>query len=103
VLVLRLSSVASAGAIHLLCGATRVPVAAYTAGTVLALAPEMAALVGLGALLRRTLLDPSAWNGLITIAAALVIILAAAALRAFLLARQFAPSVLRHRTRAEFG
>jgi phosphatidylserine/phosphatidylglycerophosphate/cardiolipin synthase-like enzyme/uncharacterized membrane protein YdjX (TVP38/TMEM64 family) len=103
VLVLRLSSVASAGAIHLVCGATRVPVAAYLAGTALALAPEIAALSGLGALLRHTLLHPSLWNGLTTIGAALLLIGCAAALRAFLLARQFAPSVSRHRRQAEFG
>jgi uncharacterized membrane protein YdjX (TVP38/TMEM64 family) len=103
VLVLRLSSVASAGAIHLLCGATRTPFGAYLGGTVLAMAPEIAALCGLGALLRRTLLDPSVWNGLLTIGAALLLIACAAALRAFLLTRQFAPTMSRHRSQAEFG
>ena len=103
VLVLRLSSVASAGAIHLLCGALRVPLAAYAAGTAIAMVPEVAALSGLGALLRHTLLQPSLWNGLITIGAALLVIAFAAVLRAVLLARQFAPSLSQHRSQAEFG
>ena len=48
VLVLRLASVASAGAIHLLCGAGRVPFATYMAGTVIGLAPPIAALTRSG-------------------------------------------------------
>jgi phospholipase D1/2 len=103
VLVLRLASVASAGAIHLLCGAGRVPFAAYMAGTVIGLVPAIAALSGLGALFRHTLLDPSVSSGLVTIGAAVLLIAIAAGLRTFLLIRQFAPSVSNQRERAEFG
>jgi phosphatidylserine/phosphatidylglycerophosphate/cardiolipin synthase-like enzyme/uncharacterized membrane protein YdjX (TVP38/TMEM64 family) len=103
VIALRLSSVASAGAVHLLCGAARTPFAAYLTGTVIGLAPSIAALSWLGALLRRTILEPSIWNGLIGIGAGVLLIGLAAALRAFLLIRQFAPSMSSHRDRAEFG
>jgi phospholipase D1/2 len=103
VIVLRLASVASAGSVHLLCGAGRVPFAAYMAGTVIGLIPVVAALSGLGGLLRRMLLDPSVANGAITVGAALLLIAFAVGLRAFLLIRQFAPSVSHHRDRAEFG
>jgi uncharacterized membrane protein YdjX (TVP38/TMEM64 family) len=103
VVVLRLSSVASAGAIHLLCGARKVPFGTYIAGTALGVTPAVALLSGLGALLRRTLLHPSVSNGLIAIGAGLVLIALAAALRTFLLIRQFAPMVTSHRERAEFG
>ena len=101
--VLRLSGVASAGAIHLLCGAGRVPLVPYLAGTVIGLAPSVAALVWLGAVLRTTLLHPTLWNGLSTIAAGLAVAGVAYGLRTILLIRQFAPSVSGHRERAEFG
>jgi uncharacterized membrane protein YdjX (TVP38/TMEM64 family) len=103
VIVLRLSSVASAGSIHLLCGAGRVRFPVYLAGTVIGLIPAIAALSGLGALLRHTLLHPSVWNAAITIAAALLVLAVAAGVRTLLLLRQFAPSVSRHRGRVEFG
>ena len=103
VAVLRLSGVASAGAIHLLCGAGRVPLGRYLAGTVIGLAPSVAALVWLGAVLRTTLLQPTLWNGLSTIAAGLAVAGVAYGLRTILLIRQFAPSVSGHRERAEFG
>jgi len=103
VLVLRLASVASAGSIHLMCGAGRVPVASYVAGTIIGLAPAMFALAGLGALIRRTLLDPSLSNVLLTFGAALLLAGAATVVRTMLLIRRYAPSVASHRTRAEFG
>jgi uncharacterized membrane protein YdjX (TVP38/TMEM64 family) len=103
VVVLRLASVASAGAINLLSGAWRVPFAAFVTGTAIGLLPVMAALAGLGALLRQTVLQPSIWNGLVTIGAGMILIALAAGLRALLLIRQFAPSVSSHRDRAEFG
>lgn len=103
VAVLRLSAVASAGAVHLLCGASRVPFFSYLAGTALGLAPSVAALVWLGAVLRTTLLEPTLWNALTTIAAGLAVAGVAYALRTMLLIRQFAPSVSGHRQRAEFG
>jgi uncharacterized membrane protein YdjX (TVP38/TMEM64 family) len=103
VVVLRLASVATAGSIHLLCGAGRVPFASYIAGTAISLIPSIAALTGLGALVRHALLNPSVLNGVMTIVATLILIAGAAALRTLLLARQFAPSVSHHRARAEFG
>lgn len=103
VVVLRLASVASAGSIHLLSGAGRVPFGTYLVGTAIALIPAVAALSGLGALIRYAILNPSLANGFVTIAATLLLIAIAAGLRTFLLARQFAPSVSQHRVRAEFG
>ena len=103
VLVLRLSSVASTGAVHLLCGAGRVPFTAYMAGTVIAMVPAIVALSALGSVFRDALLDPSMSNALTTIAVAVLLIVVASAVRTFLLIRQFAPSVAMHRDRAEFG
>lgn len=103
VLILRLASVASAGAIHLLCGAGRVPFMTYLAGTLIGLVPAVAALTGLGALLRHTLLYPSVSSGLITTGAAVLLIAVAVGIRTFLLIRQFAPSVSNQRERARFG
>jgi phospholipase D1/2 len=103
VLVLRLASVASAGSIHLLCGAGRVPFAAFLAGTAIGLIPAVAALTGLGALVRHTVLHPSLTNALMTVGAALALTACAVTLRTFLLIRQFAPSISGHRARAEFG
>lgn len=103
VIVLRLASVASAGSVHLLCGAGRVPFAAFIAGSVIGLTPAIAALSSLGGLLRRALLYPSVSNGVLVIGAALLLVGFAAALRTVLLLRQFAPSVSLQRDRAEFG
>ena len=103
VLVLRLASVATAGSINLLCGAGRVPFVSFLPGTAIGLIPAIAALTGLGVLVRHTLLQPSIANGLMTVGAALALTACAAVLRTFLLIRQFAPSVSHHRERAEFG
>jgi len=103
VLVLRLASVATSGSIHLLCGAGRISFSTFMAGTLLAFVPATAALAGLGALLRQTILDPATSNVLLTIGGALLLTAAAAVLRTLLLIRQFAPSVSRQRARAEFG
>jgi phosphatidylserine/phosphatidylglycerophosphate/cardiolipin synthase-like enzyme/uncharacterized membrane protein YdjX (TVP38/TMEM64 family) len=103
VIVLRLASVASAGSVALLCGAGRVPFLTYLAGTLMGLLPAIAALSSLGALFRHALLHPSISSGLATIAVAVALIGVAAALRTFLLIRQFAPSVTNQRERAEFG
>jgi phospholipase D1/2 len=103
VLALRLASVASAGSIHLMCGAARVAFPTYLAGTLIGLAPAMFALAGLGALLRQSLLFPSMSNALITVGAAVLIGVAAVVVRALVLIRRLGPSISRHRTRAEFG
>jgi hypothetical protein len=49
------------------------------------------------------LIRPSVSSWLTAMAAALLLIAVAGALRSFLLFRQFAPSVSRHRERAQFG
>jgi phospholipase D1/2 len=103
VLLLRLASIASAGSIHLLCGAVRVPFTTYIAGTLIGLAPAMLALAALGALLRQTLLFPSLSNALLTAVTAVLLVATAALVRTLLLIRRFAPSVASHRARAEFG
>ena len=103
VLVLRLASVASAGSIHLICGASRVPFSTYLAGTAIGLAPVVFAFAGLGALLRHTLMDPSLSSTLITIGAAVLLGALAVVMRAVLLIRRFAPSMARHRSQVEFG
>jgi uncharacterized membrane protein YdjX (TVP38/TMEM64 family) len=103
VIVLRLSSVATSGAIHLLCGAGRVAFASFMAGTVIGLAPAIVALSALGGLLRDTLLHPSMSNSLATIGTAVLLLILASAMQTFLLIRQFAPAVASQRERAEFG
>jgi uncharacterized membrane protein YdjX (TVP38/TMEM64 family) len=103
VLVLRLASVASAGSIHLVCGASRVPFSTYLAGTAIGLTPVVFAFAGLGALLQHTLMNPSLSNTLITIGVTVLIGLLAVLTRTVLLTRRFAPSVARHRSRVEFG
>jgi uncharacterized membrane protein YdjX (TVP38/TMEM64 family) len=103
VIVLRLASIASAGSIHLMCGAGRVPFTTYLAGTLIGLAPALFALAGLGALIRQTLLVPSLSNALLTFGAALLLAVGATVVRTVLLVRRLAPSVESHRTRAEFG
>jgi len=103
VAVLHLAAGASAGAVHLLCGAARVPLATYLAGTTLGFGPVAVALSGFGAQLGRTLLAPTTLNAAITVATGLLLAVLAFGLRTFLLIRQFAPSLARHRARAEFG
>jgi phospholipase D1/2 len=103
VMVLRLSSVASTGAIHLLCGAGRVPITTYLVGTILSGVPAIVVLSALGALLRETLLRPSLSNALMTIGVAVLLLVLAGIFRTLLLIRQFAPAVALHRDRAQFG
>lgn len=103
VAILRLVSMASAGAVHLACGAARVPVAAYAAGSLIGLTPIVVALSVLGALVRAATLQPSwarwaAVGGVVVVLAGL-----GAAVRTLLLLRQFTPTVSRQRLRAEFG
>ena len=103
VAILRLVSIASAGAVHLVCGAVGVPVAAYLAGSLIGLTPIVVALSAVGALVRVAILQPSwaSWSAVGGIA--LVLVGLAFALRTVLLLRQFSPTVSRQRERAEFG
>jgi phosphatidylserine/phosphatidylglycerophosphate/cardiolipin synthase-like enzyme/uncharacterized membrane protein YdjX (TVP38/TMEM64 family) len=103
IIMLHVSAVASAGAIHLLCGAGRVAFGTFITGTAIGLLPVIAALGGLGALLRDALLHPSISSTLVAIGAAVALIVVAAGLRTLLLIQQFAPAISGHRERAEFG
>jgi phosphatidylserine/phosphatidylglycerophosphate/cardiolipin synthase-like enzyme/uncharacterized membrane protein YdjX (TVP38/TMEM64 family) len=103
VLVLRLASVASAGSIHLLCGAGRVPFLTYVLATLMGLAPAMFAVAGLGTLLRNTLMHPTVAAILLTVGAALTLVTFAALVRTVLLLRRLVPSLASHRSRAAFG
>jgi phospholipase D1/2 len=103
VVMLRLSALMTAGAAHLLCGAGRVPVGSYMAGTVIGLLPSLVVLTAIGTLLRRTLLDPSLESALTTIGAVLVVSILALVVRTVLVIRQFTPANASQRQRAEFG
>jgi uncharacterized membrane protein YdjX (TVP38/TMEM64 family) len=103
VAALRLTSVASAGAINLLCGADRVPFGQYIAGTAIGLGPAIPVLCGFGALAGRTLLEPTLARAALTLGAGLLLGALALGLRTILLLRQFSPSLSQHRKRAEFG
>lgn len=103
VLVLRMSSVASTGAINLLCGAGGIAFTAYMAGTIAGMVPVIMALSALGGMFRDALLEPSLSHALATITVTVLLILLVAVMRTLLLIRQFAPSVALHRDRAEFG
>ncbi|HET9368912.1 MAG TPA: VTT domain-containing protein [Vicinamibacterales bacterium] len=101
--VLRLASLASNASVGMLAGAGRVSFGTYLLGTAIGLAPVTVVLAGFGALLGRTIGQPSIANGLVTIGAGLALIALAFAVRTLLLIRQFAPTLSRHRERAEFG
>ena len=103
VVMLHLTSVAPAGAVHLISGAMQLRFPVYLAGTVIGVLPSVVALTGLGALLGHTLRHPTLSNALVTAGVTVGLVAVAAVLRALLLLRQFAPSLSGHRERAEFG
>jgi uncharacterized membrane protein YdjX (TVP38/TMEM64 family) len=103
VAILRLASIASAGAVHLVCGAVGVPVATYAAGSLLGLTPIVVGLSTVGALLRSAILQPSWASWSMVGAVVLVLVGLASVLRTVLLLRQFSPTVSRQRQRAEYG
>ena len=102
-IVLRLASVASAGSIHLLCGASRVPFSSYMAATAIGVVPAMFALAVLGDLLRQAVISPTISNLLVTAGVALFLVTTAALVRTALLIRRFVPTLASHRSQAEFG
>ena len=102
-IVLRLASVASAGAVHLLSGAARLPFPTFMLGTAIGLAPTVFAVAYLGTLLRLAVQNPSLLNVVTVVVAAIILLTVATGIRTGLLIRRFAPSVKGHRTRAEFG
>jgi uncharacterized membrane protein YdjX (TVP38/TMEM64 family) len=103
VAVLHLSTTASAGAIHLMCGAGRVPLWKVLLGSAMGLAPEIVVLGGAGVLFRNALLEPTLSHVLAAIGAAVGLVIVAGAMRALLLFRRFAPSMSSHRQGAAFG
>ena len=103
VAVFRLTSIASSGSVNLVCGAARIPFGAYVIGTTLGLPPMVLVLAIVGSLLRSAIANPGWVNGLTAMAAVAGVCVLAFGVRSLLVARQFSPSVRRHRTRAEFG
>lgn len=96
-------AVARSGAVQLYCGARRVPFGSYLLGSALFLGPLVVALAGLGALLRQAALQSSPGRGALALATVLLLLVLSAALRSIVLTRRYAPSLERHRSRAEFG
>jgi uncharacterized membrane protein YdjX (TVP38/TMEM64 family) len=103
VAVLRLTSIASALSVHLVCGATRVPVGAYLVGSAIGLAPAMFVLAWVGSLVGAAILDPGWLNALAAAGGVLAVSVLAFGVRALLVARQFSPTMRSHRRQAEFG
>ena len=103
VAILHLSTVASAGAIHLACGAARLAFPAFLLGTAAGLVPVVAALIVAGKFIRTALLAPSLDHVLAAIGTLLALIVIAGLLRGVLLIRRFASFVSSHHQRAEFG
>ncbi len=100
---LMLAGVAGATSVHLAAGALRVPLASYVAGTAVALVLKIAALAGLGGVIREAIANPSAVTVLAAVGSALVLAIVVLGLRALFLTRQFAASVSGHRRSSAFG
>jgi uncharacterized membrane protein YdjX (TVP38/TMEM64 family) len=103
VAVLRLVSAFSSASIHLLCGATRVPLRSYALGTIAALVPIIVVLSLLGGLLRRTILHPGPWTAAATIATAFLLAAIALRVRRRLLVKRFHAARLDQEQRAVYG
>jgi len=103
VAVLRALPIAPVSAIHLLCGAARVPAGEYALGTLLGLAPILLALAGLATLLRWAILHPGPLSVGATIATAVALALVARRIRTSLLARRLARTEARPRERDDLG
>lgn len=103
VMMLRLTSIASAGSVHLVCGAAGVPFGAYLAGSLLGLIPVVVVLSGVGNLIRAAIINPGWSSALVAAAGVLGAFALAIAARSLLLTRRFSPSVQRQHAREEFG
>ena len=103
VAVFRLASIASSGSVNLVCGAAHVPFGRYLIGSAVGMAPMALVLAVIGSLLRAAIDRPGWSNLLIGAAAVLGACGLAFVVRSLLVARQFSPSVRRHRTGAQFG
>jgi phospholipase D1/2 len=103
VAVLRMTSIASAGSVSLICGAAKAPFASYLMGSILGLLPVVIVLSGIGSLIRSALLSPAWSHTFLAVAGVLAVCVLAFGVRSLLLMRQFLPSERRYRERAEFG
>lgn len=101
--VLRLVSIASAGSIHLLSGAARVPFRDYAFGTLVGTAPWIVLLAVFGGLVRATVLHPGPWMSTSMAALALGLLLLTFRLRRTFLLRQMRPVMREQEERARFG
>jgi phospholipase D1/2 len=97
VAVLRALPVAPATAIHLLCGAARVPAREYALGTLLGALPLLLALIGLASLLRLAIRNPGPKLVTATVATAVVLAFFARRVRTSLLARRLSHGQPRER------
>lgn len=102
VAVLRLISVFSATSIHLLCGASRLPLLAYAAGTAGAFVPVVIVLSLMGGLLRHLIREPGAWSAVITIGAAAVFAAVGLRVRRNLLVKRVHAARVEQQPRARF-
>ena len=103
VAVLRLISVFSATSIHLLCGASRLPLGAYAKGTAGAFLPVVMVLSLMGGLLRHLIREPGPWNAVITIVAAAVFAAIVLRVRRNLLVKRVHAARVEQQARAIFG
>jgi phospholipase D1/2 len=101
--MLRMTSIASAGSVSLICGAASVPFGPYLIGSILGLIPVVIVLSAMGGLIRSALLNPGWSSGFMAVAGVLGVCVLVFVVRALLLMRQFSPTARLHRDGAEFG
>ena len=101
--MMRLLSVTSPTAVHLLSGAARVPLREYWRGTWIGFAPKILVLGLLGGMLRRVLLHPGPIAVAVTTALCLVLALAVLRLRRSLLDERLAAARQDQEARARYG
>jgi phospholipase D1/2 len=103
VAVLRMTSIATAGSVSLICGAAKTPFGSYLMGSILGLLPVVIVLSGIGSLIRSALLSPAWSHTFLAVVGVLGVCVLAFAVRSLLLMRQFSPTERRYRERTEFG
>jgi uncharacterized membrane protein YdjX (TVP38/TMEM64 family) len=103
VALLRLLPLASAMTVHLVSGAARVKLSEFARGTALGSLPGTLALLVLGGLLRRTILQPGVWTATLTIAFAAVLAYVLLRRRRSLVERHVGAATREQQGRARFG